>query len=346
MEDSAVNILGRSGTSITAICLLLVFLLEPACAAKYYSPDLRSSSLVSAPSVIFQAGNAASNTIFTNSTSARVTTPALPTSPALYFPTSYNIVTGTYSSGTVPGSVNATDSNYFITGSVGAVNPQNAATEFIFSVTTAGPVQLNLTIVQQYDKSSASVTIQIFNYTGNAYPTSGQGYSTYTSSGTAGTDETQQLTVTSNPQFYTSAGQVKVKISASRNASWNQKANLVRLHYYHAVYDYVLKIVNQQATAYNIKLDTSTLSQTNIGRISNFTAWFHNPASTQLQALSGSLPTQTGPTYTLGASATVFLAVRLTTTSSGLSTIDSYLRIYPTGSTTTHTDYRLTFNLN
>src|SRR3989442_13591575 len=218
----------------------------------------------SSPNVIFQSGNAATSTIFAAGTSARVTTPK---SPIIFYPISYNIVTGTYSSGTVPGSVNVTDSNYFVTASSTGPNPKIAVTEFTFSTSSTTPHQLNFTIVEQYSVSAAAVTIQVYNYTAGAYPSSGQGYLAYTSSSTAGTDETQTLIITTNPQFYTSAGQVKIMITASRNgAGFNQNFNLVRLYYFLETYDYVLKIVNQQTTSYSIRLNSTTFSQSNIGR--------------------------------------------------------------------------------
>jgi hypothetical protein len=311
--------------------------------ANFYFLRESTVATVSSPNVIFQKGNTANETIYANSTSAIVTTLAQPTT---FYPISYNVVTGTYLSGTVPGSVNATDSNYFIVTSAG-VNPKVAETEFIFAVASSLPSQLNFTIIESYTTTGVGVTIQVFNYTGNAYPTSGQGYFTYTSSSTAGTDETQSLTITTNPQFYVSGShQVKVKIMGSKNGNWNQQVNLLRQFYYQSTYDYVLKIVNQQATSYNIKLDASPFTPSGISRITNFTAWVYTPTSVQLQVISGAMTIQTGPTYVLGSSATSFLAIKLTTSGSGLSTIDCYLRIYPSGSTTTHTDYRLTFKMN
>ncbi len=326
---------------IITASLLLVVLIQSASGAIYIGSPVRSVSTVAKPNIVFQTGVAGNSTIFTNSTSATVLI------PTRNHPTSYNIVSGSYSSGSVPGSVNSVDSNYFVTASTLSGNPRLAATEFIFPVAAGTPAQLNFTVVSQYDTPSVTVTIQVFNYTGNAYPASGQGYLTYTSSSTSGTDETQTLTITATPQFYTSGSEAKIKISASRNGAYNQKFNLVRLYYYQtsSTFDYVLRITNQQATSYNIKLDASTLAPSNLIRVTNFTAWFYNPASVQLQVLSGSLTTSTGPLFNLGASSTIFVAIRLTTTGAGTSTVDCYLRTYPLATTTSHADYRLTFKL-
>ena len=225
------------------------------------------------------------------------------------------------------------------------VKERIAETEFTFSVSSTSPIQLNFTVVQQYSIASVNVTIRVYNYTGAAYPTTGQGYLTYISSATASTDETKSLTITTNPQHYTSGGAVKVKIKGFSSASFDQKVNLVRLYYYQQTYDYVLKVVNQEATSYNIRLNSQGLTQSNIARLSNFTAWFHDgsPSSVQLQILSGNFSTQTGSPYSLGASATAYIAVRVTA-SSGVSTIDCYLQTYNLGGNS-HTDYRLTFKI-
>jgi len=130
--------------------------------ATLQSPDNASASTTThSPNVIFQKGTVANATIYTNSTSASATT------PTAYFPTTLNTVTGTHTSGSVPGSVNAIDSNYVITASTTSGNPKTAETEYIFPVSTATPLQLNFTIVEQYDLGSIPVTIQVFNYTAN-----------------------------------------------------------------------------------------------------------------------------------------------------------------------------------
>jgi len=342
-DELAMNSSRLTRLSVWFLFLNLIIGANVANGAAFYFLSESIVATVSSPNVIFQKGNTANETIYANSTSAAVTTQAQPTQ---YYPTSYNVVTGTYSSGTVPGSVNATDSNYFITVATG-VNPKVTATEFIFAVASSLPSQLNFTIVESYTATGVGVTIQVFNYTGNAYPNSGEGYFAYTSSSTAGTDETQSLTIASNPQFYVSGShQVKLKITGTRNGNWNQQVNLLRQYYYQSTYDYVLKIVNQQANSYTIRLDASSFAPSNINRITNFTAWFYTPTSVQLQAISGAMTVQTGPSYVLGSSATSFLAIKLTTSASGLSTISCYLQIFPSGSTTTHTDYRLTFKMS
>src|SRR2546428_124932 len=208
----------------------IVILVSSVNASASYRLTGSITTTTSSPNVIFQSGNAATSTIFAAGTSARVTTP---TSPIIYYPISYNIVTGTYSSGTVPGSVNVTDSNYFVTASSTGANPKIAVTEFTFSTSSTTPHQLNST----------------------------------------------------------------------------------------------------------------TFSQSNIGRQSNFTAWIHDPGSLQLQIITGNPAVRTGAFYTLSSMATAYLAIRVTTSAPGLSTIDCFLQVYVPG-TSTHLDYRLTFKIS
>lgn len=68
------------------------------------------------PTVILQPGTKGNATISTNSTSANVNFAAPAPIPA-YYPNNYNILAGTYVSGSVPSSVQTVDSDYFIVGS-------------------------------------------------------------------------------------------------------------------------------------------------------------------------------------------------------------------------------------
>jgi len=326
-------------TAIIGALLCILFVGESHALA--FSLALSTTSTVKAPDVILQKGNVANSTIYTNSTSAAVAT------PTVNYPTSYIITLGTYTSGSIPSSVNSIDSSYFQVAAGGSGQPKQAITVFTFGTSSTTPSQLNFTIVEQYSMASVTVTIQVFNFTGNSYPTSGQGYATYTSSATPSTDQTQSLTITSNPQFYSSSGQVKIQIMAtgSANGGFNQLFNFVRLYYYQQTYDYVLKIVNQQTSTYNVRLNTVGLTQTNIGRLSNFTAWIHGSSSAlQTQILSGSLSTPTGTFLSLADSTTVYVAIRVTATSAGVSTISCYLQIYTLG-TSTYANYRLTLSI-
>ena len=74
--------------------------------------------------------------------------------------------------------------------------------------------QLNWTTNMAWTVGSVSVTIQLYNYTAGAYQTSGFGYLTYTSSGTANTDENgAQSTSVNTSDFKNSTGAWKLKIT-------------------------------------------------------------------------------------------------------------------------------------
>jgi len=106
-----------------------------------------------------------------------------------------------------------------------------ASTEFTFSnMKTNIPTQVNFTVVSEYDTANVSVTIQVWNYSSSAYVTSGEGYLAYTSSGS---NETKLLSINTNPQFYTSNGNAKIKVTGvkSTTSQYLQKINQIKLYY-------------------------------------------------------------------------------------------------------------------
>jgi len=110
-------------------------------------------------------------------------------------------------------------------------NEFTASTEFTFSnVTTSISSQLNFTVVSEYDIANVSVTIQVWNYSSSAYVNSGEGYITYTSDGS---NETKLLSININPQFYTSNGNAKIKVTGvkSTTSQYLQKINQIKLYY-------------------------------------------------------------------------------------------------------------------
>jgi hypothetical protein len=106
-----------------------------------------------------------------------------------------------------------------------------ASTEFTFSnMKTKIPTQLNFTVVSEYNTTNVSVTIQVWNYSSSAYVTSGEGYIAYTSDGS---NETKLLSININPQFYTSNGNAKIKVTGvkSTTSQYLQKINQIKLYY-------------------------------------------------------------------------------------------------------------------
>jgi hypothetical protein len=89
--------------------------------ANVYFPYFEPGANVDTPPIALQAGTAGTSLIYTNSTSAKVSV-AASAPPPTYYPNSYNIVTGTYSSGNVPSSVQTVDSEYFVVTSAGTAS--------------------------------------------------------------------------------------------------------------------------------------------------------------------------------------------------------------------------------
>jgi hypothetical protein len=97
---------------VFALCFASTILHDVA-GAVHFSLVMQSSTTVTSPPVFLEAGTAGSSTIYANNTSAKVSTVA--PAPALtYYPNSYNVVTGTYLSGSVPSDVQTVDDDYFI----------------------------------------------------------------------------------------------------------------------------------------------------------------------------------------------------------------------------------------
>jgi len=226
------------------------------------------------------------------------------------------------------------------------------STEFLFSSMTKNtPTQLNFTVVSEYDIASVFVTIQVWNYSSSppAYVTSGEGYLTYSSSGS---NETKLLSINTNPQFYTSNGNAKIKITGVKTPTtqYQQETNQVALAYSYSSssnYDYVLKIFNNVTDLWKIRL--RAYSQSNITRLDNCTIYFHNSSdgtSGQIYIVNGSYTQQTGLWYDLPASIGIerYIAVTLQASDSVVSYIYVYLEILIPDKTT-YAQYVITFEI-
>ncbi len=208
-------------------------------------------------------------------------------------------------------------------------NEYTVSTEFLFSsMATSTPKQLNFTIVSEYDVANVSVTIQIWNYSSSAYVTSGEGYLTYTSSGL---NETKLLSINTNPQFYTSNGKAKIRVTGvlATSTQYQQKVNQVKLVYSPSSnYNYVLKIENTVSNAWNIRLKTSSTS--NITRLNNCTIYFHNSSddtSRQIYIENGNCTQDVGLWYSLPSLTTIYIAMTVSATDTGTSYVYVYLEV-------------------
>jgi len=86
--------------------------------------------------------------------------------------------------------------------------------EFTGSSGTGVWDQLSWSVDSAWTIGSISVTLQLYNYSLGDYPTSGNGYMSYTSSAIANTDETKNQTVTTNPTHFrnNTTGNWKMKV--------------------------------------------------------------------------------------------------------------------------------------
>jgi len=92
--------------------------------------------------------------------------------------------------------------------------------EFTGTSNTQAWTHLVWTIDSAWTTSNISVTLQLYNYTLGAYPTSGNGYISYTSSVTPNTDETKNQTITINPtHFRDASGNWKIKLRGVKSTS-------------------------------------------------------------------------------------------------------------------------------
>ena len=100
--------------------------------------------------------------------------------------------------------------------------------DFTGTSNTQAWTQLVWTVDSCWTTGSVTVTLQLYNYVLDAYPTSGDGYISYTSSATPNTDETKTQTITVNPANFrnaTSYWKIKVKGTKATSTPFDFKAD-------------------------------------------------------------------------------------------------------------------------
>jgi len=92
--------------------------------------------------------------------------------------------------------------------------------EFTGSSNTDDWTQLAWVVNSAWTTPSVTVTLQLYNYNLGQYPTSGDGYISYTSSATSNTDETKSQTITTNPtHFRDGSGNWKIKVKGIKSTA-------------------------------------------------------------------------------------------------------------------------------
>ncbi len=125
--------------------LVLLVLTGIVYGANVYFPYFEPGANINTPPISLQAGTVGTSLIYANDTSAKVSAAASAPSPT-YYPSSYNTVTGTYSSGNVPASVQTVDTDYFVTTSAGTAS----------STTSYNPSSYNMLGSTAYVSGAAS----------------------------------------------------------------------------------------------------------------------------------------------------------------------------------------------
>jgi len=127
--------------------------------------------------------------------------------------------------------------------------------EFIGSSNTDDWTQLVWVLDSAWTTPSVTVTLQLYNYNLGQYPTSGDGYISYTSSATANTDETKSQTITTNPtHFRDGSGNWKIKVKGIKSTAtqFDFEGDLIKFEV-----TYTLPPVNNPPVAYNQTITTA-----------------------------------------------------------------------------------------
>ena len=127
--------------------------------------------------------------------------------------------------------------------------------EFTGSSDTLDWTQLAWVLDSAWTTPSVTVTLQLYDYNLGQYPTSGDGYISYTSSATANTDETKSQTITTNPtNFRDGSGIWKIKVKGIKSTAtqFDFEGDLIKFEA-----TYTLPPVNNPPVAYDQSVTTA-----------------------------------------------------------------------------------------
>lgn len=193
----------------------------------------------------------------------------------------YQIVSTSQTNLAVGFTLGASSEWAIIADAVVAASAHKTSTEFAGSSNTFTWTQLEWIVDSSWTIAGVSASIQIFNSAANSYPTSGDGYMTYTS-GVANTDELKSAIISANPtNFRDASGSWKILVNGtSTSSSFNFRADLVEYrptHYNQFTTDWYgsFTIGETAATLTQLKIDyTGRYSSTGVSQniyIWNFT---------------------------------------------------------------------------
>lgn len=102
--------------------------------------------------------------------------------------------------------------------------------EFTGTSNTGTWTQLVWTVDSCWTTANVNVTLQLYNYNSGSYPTSGDGYLSYTSSATPNTDETQTQTITTDSIYFRDGSgnwAIKIKGTKATTTQFDFKADWI-----------------------------------------------------------------------------------------------------------------------
>jgi hypothetical protein len=219
-----------------------------------------------------------------------------------------------------------------------------AQTEYVFTdVTDNQSPNLNFTVVTHNSVDGATVTMQVWNYTTSSFPSSGQGYLSYVSTGA---NNTRWINVTDNAQSCLNGSYAKIRLTSvySTTERYQQLTNLVRLLQEEStlVNDYALRVTNNGTDLYTVRL--VRVSDSNIDRIINCTIYFRT-GETQLQVIDGAFTLTTGTWANLPAASNLDILIDTSTVHlQYASVIETELEVLKSG-TSTYTKYPIQFTI-
>jgi hypothetical protein len=219
-----------------------------------------------------------------------------------------------------------------------------AQTEYVFTdVTDNQSPNLNFTIVNHNSIDGATVTLQVWNYTSFSFPSGGQGYLSYVSTGA---NNTRWLNITNNAQSCLSGTYARIRVTSaySTTASYQQLTNFVRLFQEESILvnDYTLRVTNSGTDLYTVRL--VRVSDNNIDRLTNCTVYFSS-GETQLQVIDGVFTLTTGTLANLPAASSLDILIDASTIHlQYASVIDAELEVLRSG-TSTYTKFPIHFTV-
>lgn len=343
---------------VVTLSVLLCFLVGNVTGSAYYSFLMESNTAVTSPPVILQEGIAGSSTIYTNSTSAKV---SVDTSPV------ENMNFTSDATGWVYGE--SGDVNNFASGAWSSTGGNSDPGCYDLMVDDNSAVvgfdveqRVNYTFTVDMIPSQALIYAS-YRYTSDDDATGkpkiklvrpdasivdawvGNNITLVTGSDTGynnvSVDATSNFTLTGTYQLslYTHTNSLKAAEKATVHNYWDDADVTLALDF-----NYVLNMTENHGSNWKVRL--SAYDNSSLTRLDNCSIYIYDGSnSTQIVILNGDYENQTGPWYDLAASDTEYIWMHVETSSIGTCYVYAYLEIrVPTA--TTYARYVIAFEIS